>query len=283
MRNHKLLHALLGLMACLFAQVTNAAPNVVVSVAPLHSLVAALMQGVGEPVLLIADNAAVSAQLDPFQKSRIITADLLIWSGAGYETAIAQMLTQSPALETKLLTLSKYVPLLAGDHYDQFSTAREQNYDLTFWHDPKLAAMAVKMLTPRLVRLDPEHAERYLDNEIALLSTLMSLQKEIHGMFASKTPLPGTVPTGVNRYFAHRFMAEAQLAVAHGGSLRKVATNTSPAGACDPAATDATLRPGPAFYFESMRHTAIALSNCMQQLSGAVKTAAHVGHKPLGS
>ncbi|MBT3053945.1 MAG: hypothetical protein KME69_03600 [Candidatus Thiodiazotropha sp. (ex Codakia orbicularis)] len=47
----------------------NAAPRVVVSPPELHSLVAALMQGAAEPILLFQSESDRSRDLDPFQTS----------------------------------------------------------------------------------------------------------------------------------------------------------------------------------------------------------------------
>jgi zinc transport system substrate-binding protein len=85
----------------------SAEPRVTVSIGPLHALAADLMQGVAEPILLYDRDPDVDAALDPFQQARIITSDILIWTGPGLESSLAQTLDRMPVLRNKLLTLSK--------------------------------------------------------------------------------------------------------------------------------------------------------------------------------
>ncbi|MEL7429666.1 MAG: zinc ABC transporter substrate-binding protein ZnuA [Pseudomonadota bacterium] len=70
-----------------------AAPDVVVSIKPVHSLVASVMQGVGEPVLLL--DGATSPHdyaLKPSQASELQSADLIFWIGEDLETFLEKPL-----------------------------------------------------------------------------------------------------------------------------------------------------------------------------------------------
>lgn len=61
-------------------------PNVVVSIAPVHSLVASVMEGVGEPALLIpADVSDHDHALRPSDLRAIAAADLVVWVGESLE------------------------------------------------------------------------------------------------------------------------------------------------------------------------------------------------------
>ena len=62
--------------------------NVVVSIAPLHSLMSSLMKGAGKPTLLYDENFDQTTALDPFQKSHVITADMTVWVGSGLEASL---------------------------------------------------------------------------------------------------------------------------------------------------------------------------------------------------
>ncbi|SLN20870.1 High-affinity zinc uptake system protein ZnuA precursor [Roseovarius albus] len=81
------------LMACM-AQAD--APNVAADIAPVHSLVARVMQGVGEPKLIIQPEASPHGySLRPTEAAAIQEADLVIWMGPEL----------TPWLEEKLHTL----------------------------------------------------------------------------------------------------------------------------------------------------------------------------------
>lgn len=268
MRALKLLQSLGLLLAFGISGSVVAEPRVVVSLAPLHSLVSALMQGVTEPVLLFERDVDADSKLDPFQKGRMITADMLVWVGPGLETPLAQMLEQSPMLRNKLITLSNYLPLLRHAGYAGLGTSRQSAHDMTFWSDPRLAIMAVRMITPRLVRLDPDHQEIYLDNEIALIKQLQDLEQEISDLLAPYGAGSALQIAGVDQYFRHRYLASAAFETDNGGSLRKV--STSIAATCTHTNDNAaTLTPGSDYYFAAMRQTAQAVAGCMQRLEAA--------------
>ena len=183
---NKIYGSLLTLFLMLLTSMVHAAPRVVVSIPSLHSLVVELMQGAEQPQLILAQDMADSGEMDAFQKTQMIAADMVIWVGPGLETPMAHTLAELPILNNKLITLSNYVPLLARDDYQGSLESRQLSRDLRFLTDPRLAVMAVRMITPRLVRLDPEHQELYLDNEIALIGKLKSLEQDCAACYAQR-------------------------------------------------------------------------------------------------
>ena len=63
-----------------------AAPNVVVSIKPIHSLVSAVMAGVGEPTLIVDGGASPHTyNLKPSNARAIESADVVFWVGDGLE------------------------------------------------------------------------------------------------------------------------------------------------------------------------------------------------------
>lgn len=62
------------------------APDVVVSIKPIHSLVAAIMQGVGEPGLIVEGAASPHTySLKPSNAAALQNADVVFWVGHGLE------------------------------------------------------------------------------------------------------------------------------------------------------------------------------------------------------
>ena len=273
---------LLGLMLafCGTASVV-AEPRVVVSLSPMHSLVSALMQGVAKPILLFDRAMQDGAELDPFQKAQVITAYMLIWTGPGLETSLASTVEQIPLLQNKLFTLSNYIPLLPHEAYAGDRADRQSAYDLTFWNDPRLAIMAVRMITLRLVRLDPAHQEVYLDNEITLIKRLKGLEKEVAAILAPYEGLSADAQQGLDQYFTHRYLASGTFGGEDKGSLHKV--STASAAACIPAKNASqTLSPGPDYYFNSMRQTAQTVVSCMQGSKSQKTLANENAGAPIG-
>ena len=70
-----------------------AAPNVVASIKPVHSLVAAVMEGVGEPTLIVRGSASPHTYaLRPSDAGALENADLVFWTGHGMELFLADAL-----------------------------------------------------------------------------------------------------------------------------------------------------------------------------------------------
>ncbi|MBW8284356.1 MAG: zinc ABC transporter substrate-binding protein ZnuA [Rhizobium sp.] len=70
-----------------------AAPQVVVSIKPVHSLVAALMQGVGEPSLIVEGAASPHTySLKPSNARALENAELVFWIGPGLEAFLEKPL-----------------------------------------------------------------------------------------------------------------------------------------------------------------------------------------------
>jgi len=68
-------------------------PSVVVSIKPLHSLVAGVMRGVGTPHLLLTGTASPHHfQLKPSQAVLLSRADLVVWVGPNLETPLQKSL-----------------------------------------------------------------------------------------------------------------------------------------------------------------------------------------------
>lgn len=69
------------------------APNVVVSVKPIHSLVAFIMQGVGEPRLIVEGAASPHTYtLKPSNAAALQEADIVFWVGHGFEAFLERPL-----------------------------------------------------------------------------------------------------------------------------------------------------------------------------------------------
>ncbi len=67
-------------------------PRVVADIAPVHALLAQVMEGVAQPDLLLAQNANPHAvQLKPSQARMLAEADLLVWVGPGLSPWLERM------------------------------------------------------------------------------------------------------------------------------------------------------------------------------------------------
>ena len=108
-RNLMLTTSMLALAGVALAGAAKAAeaPDVVVSIKPLHSLVASVMEGVGEPALIVEGGASAHTySLKPSNARKLQSADLVFWTGPGLEAFLAKPL-QSLASGAEVVELDK--------------------------------------------------------------------------------------------------------------------------------------------------------------------------------
>ncbi len=102
--------------AFLLTGVANAEPpRVVASIVPVHSLVASVMEGVGEPELLVPANvSAHDFALKPSDMRKIASANLVVWIGETMETYLVKPLASEGAATLELLDAAGVDPHTYG-------------------------------------------------------------------------------------------------------------------------------------------------------------------------
>ena len=144
-------------------------PKVVVSIFPLHALAAGVMEGVGEPELLL--DASVSPHnfsLKPSQAHLLQAADLIIWVGKSLEFPITRSVANLPEERSLALTTG------ADEH------GHENEHDnVHIWLDPRAAKAIVAAIADRLRTLDPPHAAQYDENVMRISVRLDALESEL--------------------------------------------------------------------------------------------------------
>jgi zinc transport system substrate-binding protein len=256
------------LLGALLPVAVSAAPRVVVSVPALHSLVAALTQGGIEPGLLMWPGTTPAAALDDLQKAELLAADMILWAGPGLESDLGEVLGRMPALARKSMALTNSIPLLTRAGHQGPGVPRWQSREPAFWTDPRLAMLVVHKITPQLVRLDPEHQELYLANEMALMMQLHGLEAEIADRLGPAPTLSADLWVGIDHYLRHRFLDSAMILESADRGLRKVSDAEVGANPCVDSGP-AGIAPGPSFYFEAMRVRAQAVATCLLGTEGA--------------
>lgn len=193
------LPALLGVLL-LFAVPRHdavAAPRVVASIAPLHSLVAAVMADAGTPSLLLRGGESPHTfSLRPSDAQMLNDADILFWIGPALELPLARILpnlgvSQSVALlDAPGLTVLPNRHLHPAEPHKQnprranTGTHVDPDIDPHIWLSPENAAAMVDEITRRLVELDPAQAELYRSNAALLRQQLRALDEELATRFS---------------------------------------------------------------------------------------------------
>lgn len=208
-----------------------APPAVVVSVPPLHSLVAGVMAGVGEPYLLLRAGASPhSADLRPSDARALSNADLVVWAGPQLEGFLVKPL-ETLATEAVVIGLLNqpdltFLPIREGGTWERHEHGDEahedekpeiESYDSIdphFWLDPSNTVAILDHIARALSVLDPAHAERYQANAAELTGRLMQLDKNLQRDLAAVRTRPYLVFHDAYQYFERHYGLTALGAIA---------------------------------------------------------------------
>lgn len=229
-------YVLIWLLVCGFAPALwaqqDAPPRVVVSVKPIHSLVAAVMEGVGEPQLLIKGAGSPHGYaLRPSEARMLSEADLVIWVGEGLETFLlrplatlgksARQLELVDHLQAQMLPVRKGGAWEGHDHkpdrhghdhkpdHHGHDHASPESLDHHIWTSPVLAKEIVSLIAVTLGDMDPSHQGQYKRNAAALHKQLDQLYQEISQQLAPVSSLPYIVFHDAYQYFERDFKLNA--------------------------------------------------------------------------
>lgn len=186
-----------------------AAPDVVVSIPPLHSLTSAVMKDVATPTLLVEGaQSPHSFTLKPSDAAKVQQADIVFWISPELESFLPKSLA---ALNPKALSITMdqndTVEEAHGhaDHHDQpkdkephddhhdhaESPAHVHEHahdhggkDLHLWLNPDHALEMVEKIETALIKADPDNAELYHKNTHDLENRLKSLDRELESLLS---------------------------------------------------------------------------------------------------
>ncbi|MBK1666889.1 hypothetical protein CKO28_02380 [Rhodovibrio sodomensis] len=239
-----------GLLAgTALASPAQAAPQVVASVKPVHSLVSAVMDGVGEPKLLLeAGQSPHTYALTPSDAGALERADLVVWVGPALEAFLQRPVRNiaQDGAAVQLLRLDGLTVLrtrqggawaghadahgdndhghgesrdaaakaaTGGDrgdaHAHTIQGIPEDEVDPHVWLDPDNARVIVQALAERLIALDPEHAEAYRQNAEAARQRIAAVDAEVAQTIAPVKDTPYVVFHDAYHYFEHHYATNA--------------------------------------------------------------------------
>ncbi|MFB9911470.1 zinc ABC transporter substrate-binding protein ZnuA [Rhizobium paknamense] len=220
-----------------FPGLALAQAEVVASVKPLHSIVAAVMQGVGKPDLLVEGAGSPhSYSLKPSKARALEKADVIFWIGPGLESfldkpldALASKATVVSLAEAPGLTLLPYREGGAFDaHDDEHEEAGHdhgahkehahdahadhghddhghEGMDMHVWLDPDNARIIAKTVADTLASKDPAHADQYRQNLASFEKTLDGLDAELKTKLQPVKDKPFIVFHDAYQYFEHHY------------------------------------------------------------------------------
>ncbi len=278
-----------------------APPKVVVTILPVHSLVAGVMEGIADPRLLIRGGTSPhSTSLRPSDARLLSEADLIFWVSEDLERFLIKPL-QGLAKNAKVIELMEArgviaaTPKKTGHYNDNHGSHHHGHGDPHIWLSTSNAKAIVRAATEALVKLDTKNAPQYKENARKLEISLTLLKEKLVQRLKPIQHVPYIVFHDAYGAFEREFSLKMVEAVTispdrkpgprklkhlrheiskhnvacvfaepqFSSTLIKTLISGSKAqmGILDPIG--ARLHPGPDAYFELMQEIASALTKCL--------------------
>lgn len=230
----------------LCAGAAGAAPKVVSTIKPIHSLVAKISDGVFTPTLLIKQASPHGYQLTTADSKVLSEADLIVWTGADLETFMVNL---QPKLKKDLVSLEwaklPQVQLLAtrrgspwgeGEEHEEHHHEQGQHehdgeehhhegeddhhgaghhhhhgpQDLHLWLSKDNSELLLKEISAALTKLDPENGAKYAANLSKALADLERLHSRTAEQLRPLANRPYLVFHDAYQYFERDFHLNAR-------------------------------------------------------------------------
>lgn len=209
------------ILAALPAQAET--PKVIASIQPIHSLVAAVMDGVGKPGLVVTGaQSEHTFALKPSDARAIQAADMVVLVDENYETFLAKPL-KAKAGKADIIALADLpgATILSSREGGIWEEEHEEEHghdthghedghhhgavDGHVWLDPTNARLLVTAVADRLAERDPAHAETYRANAKTTAARLDALDVQLKTTLAPIAGRPYVVFHDAYQYFEKRY------------------------------------------------------------------------------
>ena len=210
-------HLLLPLM--LFSGSANAdGPRVVADIAPIHSLVSMVMDGVGQPQLLVPQNISPHhysmrpSEAEALQEAQLVvyvSHDMSPWLEPVLETLAASASALDLSKVDNIMQLAYREGPIFDDHdeegHDDHAHHDHDGVDPHMWLDPMNAKLWLHAIASELTRIDPKNADRYDENARSSSRTITLAMAQAEGHLASGKDNGFLVYHDAYQYFEKRF------------------------------------------------------------------------------
>jgi zinc transport system substrate-binding protein len=213
----------LGLAFGLTSGSAIGAPRVVADIAPVQSIAARVMAGVGEPGVILPPGASPHGYaLRPSEARMLQEADLVVWVGPALTPWLADLIA-ALAPSATVLTLEDapgvaLLPARAGGAFEAHREAHADHdadedhglhHDGHLWLAPGNAVAAARAIAAALAELDPAGAAAYSANAEAFAAETADLARSIADRLAPLRGRPYLVFHDAYRYFEQSFAIPA--------------------------------------------------------------------------
>jgi zinc transport system substrate-binding protein len=219
-----------------------AEPSVVASIKPVHSLVAGVMQGIGQPrLLLAAGQSPHTYSLRPSDAQAVANADLVVWVGPGMEPFLTRPVANiaRPSASFRLMHIDglKLLRIREGGAWEEHAHEEahthehghdgderehddkevrgmpEDEVDSHLWLDPGNALVLVDAIAARLAEVDPDNAGTYQRNAAKMRQRIRRTDAEAQRIVSPVADVPFVVFHDAYQYFERHYGLNAAGAI----------------------------------------------------------------------
>ncbi len=192
---------------------TFAEIKVAVSIKPIHSLVASVMQGIGTPTLIVdGSNSPHTYNMKPSNVAALEQAEVIFWVGHELEAflekpleALGQKATIISLLDNEAI---KTLPVRDDQNFQRHEDEAEHQHDgadAHIWLDPENAKAIIANIAATLSKADAVNATAYQANAEKTLRKLDTLSAELETSLATVQGKGFIVFHDAYQYFETRF------------------------------------------------------------------------------
>lgn len=214
MKKYFLLGLSIGMLFSLTLVQAKDIPQITVTLKPIHALVSGVMEGIGQPDLLLSGGESPHTyHLKPSQMSHLSQADLVIWVGPAIESFLAKPLSLHSVQQLKLMGIQglTLLKLRSGalweehDHHSSSPPTEDFQFDQHIWLDPHNAQVMVMAIAEKLGQIDAVHTTHYQTNALRLNERLRQLDQSLKKQLTPLKQIPFLVFHDAYQYFENRY------------------------------------------------------------------------------
>ncbi|MGI9498429.1 MAG: zinc ABC transporter substrate-binding protein [Geminicoccaceae bacterium] len=201
------------------AQEATSAPRIAATIAPVHSLVAMVAEGIAEPDLIVRPGASPhDYALKPSEAIALDQADLVFWVGEGLEPWMAKAVTtlagDAMVIELGMVDGIEQLPMREGGVWGKHAHDEKHHHehdqqgeraDPHLWLDLDNGRIWLDVIAEALAAADPANADTYRSNAAEAKTTLKALATEIEQLLIPARGKPYVVFHDAYQYFERRF------------------------------------------------------------------------------
>ena len=220
-------------------------PKVTVDIAPVHSLVSKVMNGIGKPDLIIPAGASPHEyQLKPSNAQSLEDADIVFWIGEDLtpwlEKGLSSLAQDSSITSLlgvdgiELLSFREGALFEAHDHddhddhdhgkkkhddhddHDDHEGHAHGEHDPHAWLSPQIAKVWLNVIAAKLSEVDPDNAAKYFSNAKSARDNIDSLVSEVNSILDPMRDKKFVVFHDAYQYFERDFGISASGAISLG-------------------------------------------------------------------